>query len=335
LLLVGGHLVWRFTYYGVWMANPSYVKTGHGLAGVPRGLTYLFTGLSREMLILLIVPAVFAVVAARPGRNRTPGGGRLPAQWTLAAVVAGYLCFIVLMGGDSLYRVRFLAHLAPLLALLAIDGLRQGRISGAAGRWGMLAATCAVAAGLVLPLASDTFSSGGSLSTIRMVEGRWEELGRSLEARSPAELLLATNVAGKLPYFARRRTLDMYGLNDAHIARAEAVGLGTGIPAHERADPQYVLRREPDLIFAAVLDMLSPQEFTNPRRVAELMESSGMSLYTSLVRSPEFLRAYRPGYVAGAPKTWFNVFVRRGGAGERIDAEFIRILDWNPSLGPR
>ena len=255
-LLVGGHLVWRFAYYGAWLANPTYVKTGHGLAGVPRGLAYAIGGLTVEMLILLYVPAAFAVVAARPGRSSTPGGGRLPAQWTLAAIVAGYLCFIILLGGDSLYKQRFGAHLAPLLALLAIDGLRRGRIAGSAGHRGILAATCAVAAGLVLPITWYTFHRGSSLSTVRQIEDRWVELGRSLEARSPTELLLATNVAGKLPYFSRRPTLDMYGLTDAHIARVEAVGLGTGIPTHERADPAYVLRREPDLIFAAVLDNL-------------------------------------------------------------------------------
>ena len=54
--------------------------------------------------------------------------------------------------------------------------------------------------------------------------------------------------AGIIPYYSDLPTLDMWGLNDAHIAQAPSEDFGTGRAGHERNDYAYVLDQQPLLI---------------------------------------------------------------------------------------
>ena len=52
-------------------------------------------------------------------------------------------------------------------------------------------------------------------------------VGQLLDAALPADAVIAIHSAGIVPFYARRTTVDMWGINDAHIARA-AVEMGEG-----------------------------------------------------------------------------------------------------------
>ena len=64
--------------------------------------------------------------------------------------------------------------------------------------------------------------------------------------------LVAVDAAGAIPYFSHFRSIDMLGLNDAHIARVHDESFGRGVQGHELGDGAYVLSREPDVIVAGV-----------------------------------------------------------------------------------
>lgn len=89
------------------------------------------------------------------------------------------------------------------------------------------------------------------------------EAGLRLRALVPADRWLAVHAAGILPYYAELPTIDMWGLNDAHIARAPVEGLGSGIAGHERADYAYVLGRRPALILTE-RDLITPVQVELP-----------------------------------------------------------------------
>jgi hypothetical protein len=59
---------------------------------------------------------------------------------------------------------------------------------------------------------------------------------------------LATDAAGILPYYSKLRTIDILGLADPVIAHREVPNLGTGVAGHEKADPEYVVSRQPEYI---------------------------------------------------------------------------------------
>jgi hypothetical protein len=119
-----------------------------------------------------------------------------------------------------------------------------------------------------------------------MLVGVW------LGANVPPDAVLATNTAGSVPYYSRLRTIDMLGLNDAHIAHREVDDLGAGWVGHEKRDGAYVLSRRPDYVmFASSLGSIQPA-FPSDRE-----------LYTD----PLFHRLYEPRVydleIGGAPLT--------------------------------
>ncbi len=79
-------------------------------------------------------------------------------------------------------------------------------------------------------------------------------IGRTLRSAFEAsDPLLAVDAAGAIPYYSGFRSLDMLGLNDAHIGRQRHESFGEGVQGHELGDGAYVLSREPDLIVSGTL----------------------------------------------------------------------------------
>jgi len=214
------HLVFRLAYYGDIVPNTFHAKVG----GLPfiRGLAYLADS----------AWAAFPLaVAAAWGLRRLPVTPTLRAA---AAVLAFQVAFVIAVGGDFKGTGRFLIPVLPAAALLAQEACWRRR-----GPLGILALAWALPGFSAMADFADRFAgelvrrraAGAFLSTV-VAPDRW----------------IAVHAAGVLPYYAERPTLDMWGLNDDHIARAEVDDLGEGTAGHERHDYDYVLERAPWLI---------------------------------------------------------------------------------------
>ena len=57
--------------------------------------------------------------------------------------------------------------------------------------------------------------------------------------------IIAVGPAGKIPYYSELYTVDMWGLNNEHIARTESKRLQAG---HKKFDFNYVLSFNPEFI---------------------------------------------------------------------------------------
>jgi hypothetical protein len=80
---------------------------------------------------------------------------------------------------------------------------------------------------------------------IQYLEGNIK-LGRHLATTRSPNTVIAVPSAGAIPFYSRLPTIDMYGLNDAHIAR---VAFPERVPGRMmKWDNAYVLSRNPDLI---------------------------------------------------------------------------------------
>jgi hypothetical protein len=224
-----GLTAWRLHTYGYPLPNTFYAKTGG--APLARGATYLLAHAVSH-------PALWGLALARALAGR-------PSRWTLpaAALVLGQLAYVLAVGGDFKPTGRFLIPVALPAAVLAAEsaaGLVRAR--SAAVRWGGLVA---IAAALLV----GTFRMAGQVRgwaqyrhedfMARRVVG--EFLGRSF----PADTLIAIHSAGCIPHYSGLPTIDMWGLTDAHIARAPVPEMGTGMAGHERGDPEYVFGRQP------------------------------------------------------------------------------------------
>jgi hypothetical protein len=78
--------------------------------------------------------------------------------------------------------------------------------------------------------------------------GRYREVGIWIRNNTDPAIWMSTSVAGAMPFYAERSTIDGYGLTDAYIAHKPVAKLGTGRPGHEKTDPDYVLGRRPEII---------------------------------------------------------------------------------------
>jgi hypothetical protein len=72
------------------------------------------------------------------------------------------------------------------------------------------------------------------------------KLGRHLAATLAPGTWIAVASAGAIPYYSRLPAIDMYGLNDAHIARQPFPAGAAG--RLMKWDNAYVLARRPELI---------------------------------------------------------------------------------------
>jgi len=103
---------------------------------------------------------------------------------------------------------------------------------------------------------------------------------RFIATRYPADVLVAVNHAGALPYALPNPALDMAGLADRHIAREVEGGV------NRKFDALYVLSRKPSVV------VLNTR--TRPGTAGIWYHSGYWQGETELVMQPEFKARYRP-----------------------------------------
>jgi hypothetical protein len=303
VVLVGGQILWRLSYYGQLVPNTYFAKVDSTWASTWRGVLYLWDYL-RDEHVLYLLPLVLIGLWAAPRRN--------PMR-SLALILVAYFGFVVYAGGDGLYKYRFAAHVAPLLALALAGGV--ARIASFTPRAAAATLGLATLSVLVLlpPTRSDDFFMGMPLDRMRAGEHRWGAVGTWIEHNSPPDTFIATNVAGRLPFLSRRRALDMLGLCDPVVARTPTDHAGTGYAGHERAAPGYVLESRPDLIYVSVLDALPFQAFAHSPSLVPFLSRTDLRGYTPMLEMPGFRRDYAPARVAVGEDAWANLLVLREG----------------------
>ncbi len=235
------HFVWRFLYYGSWLPNTYYVKTGGGPEMWRQGLVGLVGFASRPSHLLWLLAAVFGAVAAILWKQQRR------SVLLLGGVTILHLLYVVQVGDDGLYVHRFFVPvLAPLAFLFGLSflGDSEGRVrSRVLSVLGIL--VCLVSA--PLSLATLRFQAVPLMVSkgLPYDEGN-VKLGRHLAENRPEDTEIAVSAAGALAYYSRLPTIDMYGLNDHHIAR-QPFPRARGARMM-KFDNEYVLSRKPDLI---------------------------------------------------------------------------------------
>jgi arabinofuranosyltransferase len=170
----------------------------------------------------------------------------------LFAFMALYLLYIVKAGGDNSSAFpywRHILHLMPLLSVLLAAG-----IVAVIPRWRILRYVI-LAASLVVINRNILYAENARMLndarqgiehypslTLAPHNPYFEWLGRLVEP----DTVVATSMAGELPFVADAEYIDMLGLNDryiAHYGHLDPYG-----PVDSKTDMTYVLERRPDII---------------------------------------------------------------------------------------
>ena len=241
-----GQIGFRLAYYGDWVPNTARAKLAFSWPRLQGGLAYVGVGLAR--LSPLVVLASVAIVGAFIAGERR---GRATVLTTMAGT---WLVYLVIIGGDIFPAWRRLVMAAVVAAFLAADGL-EWFVARFDRHRRAFAAAVAASLGLL------AFLQATDAENDRARTERWEWDGQVLgtllrAAFGPRQPLLATDLAGCIPYFSGLPTIDMLGLNDRWLTRPPA-DFGTGQIGHELGDGTYVLDRQPDLVgFTEVMGAL-------------------------------------------------------------------------------
>ena len=234
-----GQLGFRLAYYGDWVPNTARAKVALATARVEGGVMCVAD--AGHASYALWVPAMLALYVAWRDPRRRPRIG------LTFACLAAWTAYSATVACEP-YGFRMLIPCYVLLAFLVaetFDWLQAQRHHAGAAAW-------IAAFGL---LAWFAYAQQTEPSIVLAQQERppatfkGATIGNTLrDAFHDRDPLLAVDAAGAIPFFSGFRSLDMLGLNDAHIARRRSDSFGDGTQGHELGDGAYVLSRAPDLI---------------------------------------------------------------------------------------
>ncbi len=234
-VLYGTYFLWRWHFYGYLLPNTFYVKAGgFGFTLFRRGLLYLLlmTFIANPQLFLLGIAGFWWK------NNRVPKN-------TFRVVIAGYLFYLMLVGGDDFknFGIRFLLPLLPLIYFLGLMGITE-KFLNLKPSW-RIKTLIALAATWIMLLVGWSAPERNTYNTI--INLHWIDLAQWVQIYAQPDDTLAVDAAGTLPFYTGLGTIDMLGLNDIHIAHLPKI-VGAGTAGHEKSDPAYVLAQKPTFI---------------------------------------------------------------------------------------
>jgi MFS family permease len=287
--VVGGHLLWRWGYYGDLLPVTYYAKTGNLLSRLRAGLFYLVEFLIGPGLFL----AAAYLVALRQHSQRLR---------YLLWLCGGYAAIVVWEGGDWMPGLRFWVPLLPFLYLILAEVLVTAfhRLTTLASpRQKVLAWVGFSSLGaLYLTLTVGYTAITWTYTSLR-ARG-YEEAHRTLAAwlreNAPPDANVALMDVGIIGYYSRLRIIDLTGLTEAHIAHAP------GAFQEKVYDPAYVLDQRPEYVVLVSTDEDLEPDFAIDRRIYQ---------------SPQFQDSYRFVFKlkhygnGGGPAYYLLLFERR------------------------
>lgn len=361
--IVGAHVLWRRAYYGDWLPNTFYAKTGGGQwwSLGAQYVAFWFVEYAGVLWIPLLVAAVIDRIRQR----------RADVPLLFAAAIGPHMLYLMSIGGDH-FEYRPLDVYFPLIYLLLGDGAAAIAANGRRARFA-LAYLSAVLIGVVaLPEASHAayprryivgfpgvhgrlsgehefltpesnpwlmrvplireyarlFNRLARATTRQFAAIRQEEHrlflatvipeGRTLarlvrEGRLPADLHVAIDSVGAIPYYSNLRTLDRLGLTDRHVARS-----GVRATDHDRMIAHDV-HATTEYAADAGVDVWAAHD------VHLLFAQSDPDVFRAAIRAAE-LPASAVRYVKFDPD---HLFVGIFPDGDRPSARIAR-LEWRP-----
>ncbi|MBX7256841.1 MAG: hypothetical protein K1Y02_10795 [Candidatus Hydrogenedentes bacterium] len=240
------YFAWRYAYFGMPLPNTFYAKVTVPLGErVVNGLRYVFTSVTGYANIrwadhgwaplrwLVFAPIILVPI--------TKGIDR--ARILVLGLVGGYLAFIVYSGGDWMPYNRFMAHIAPLLAVLTVVGINQG-VALTAGRFRLhrVAVNRLLLACTVVVIVASLYVPRSPFNNVTIVKSLietaqdpvfavrqarrafvglrpWGQVVGSWMTKNLAPgSMVSTELAGQLPYYTNLPFLDTLGLNDRAVA---------------------------------------------------------------------------------------------------------------------
>lgn len=255
------------SYYGYWLPNTYYAKSGAGLSNLGQGTQYVFNFLSWSVLFVVALAYILFFRFDKLGSSR----------WVLVLLLALWIGRVAIQGGDNMVGYRALLPIVPLLYVMVVKGL-----DGMSRRAVVFVAVVVSLYHIGVYNFGNIYGSSWNVHVTRQAE-QWRlahvermELALALKERVEPGGSIAVNAAGVLPYYSELKTIDMLGLNNEYLAhhgdRDRSMAYG-----HQVGDGEWVLEQKPDVILLGGAGSKKGDRFFGDAVIE---------------RSPEFVRNY-------------------------------------------
>lgn len=340
LVLVPFH-AFRMFYFGEWLPNTYYVKTGAstlvwlaGLEKLHEMFEFNYTG-----WLLVLAPAAFI------DRRHTL------EKLVVAAISLGFMVYLVKVGVDEMHWHRLYLPALPFLALLAGLGLRNIVlwVSGAVRHRAVPVVLFALAWSLVLWAAWANFKF--TYKEMNGFNGRGDlsgtyhpDMGKFITRHERAGGLVAFQDMGSTPYYAPDIAfLDFIGLVDRTVARARhSYGLHPFVATENYRNQkiydaemrEYFKARNPEwtILTSYVHQSMAEQvarDFDRDPRTDHLKHRRANSYQFDIERDPWFHENYVHVRTWARSATYYLSLYRRRDMWEKVPGEVV--LDEVPS----
>lgn len=254
----------KYIYYGQVIPNTFYAKGVTDFKmNILLGFKYLALCAGTRLYIFIFILFIPFIKAMKDFK-----------QSYLILILFVYLIYLFIVGGDWMYANRLFVPIAPLLYILSAIGIATAinKIANLNGVYqrniGKIAKVTAIMLSVILFVTTMTLLEYQELiikNENYKYELQWAMFGKWLKMNTSPKTIIAVGPAGKIPYYSELYTIDMWGLNNAYIAKTNSKRLQAG---HKKFDFEYVLSLNPEFIIAKAgfeeEDMPSRYEKFNP-----------------------------------------------------------------------
>ncbi len=221
VVLVGGWLIWKISYYGQILPNTFHAKVGIRMSMLRNGVTYVGRYLHAYLLWPFLASGVILWLL-KSRRLRHSAG-------VLTLLCLAWCLYVVLIGGDFM-EFRSLIPITPYLSILLAQiiyvqigtaWLRRGLTVAAlslAVLWGASLHHAVTFKGLTEDRALDSIQTLATCYDL-YPDRDWDRIGLALRsAIGAANPVVALHPVGAIPFISGITTVDMWGLNDRNVA---------------------------------------------------------------------------------------------------------------------
>jgi arabinofuranosyltransferase len=232
--------LWAASYYGEILPNTYYAKAAD-LWSWAVGFAYLraFAANSPQALLLGGLALLGIALAWRTAQREF-------GLFCLLALLL-FAVYVAKVGGDFMYY-RFAFEVYPLLVCAAAIGLQALARLGPRGGLAALALAGTAVAFSTTPPVLDKARGMQSMDEMNRYALLGGALGVRLRAVLPPDTIIATTLAGTVPYYSDLETIDQWGLSDRFVAHLPAAKI-TYRGHAKRAPTDYLRERGVNLEF--------------------------------------------------------------------------------------
>ena len=246
-ILFSAWCAWQISFYGHLLPNTFYLKIGSESAAVRYTNGLLFV--SQFLVKYLFLPALLLLLF------HVKKLWHRPVLGVIACVAAAWCLYVIYAGGDFM-EYRFMVVSVPLFAVLLMWAARESNRWHLGTGFVVLGFAAALAPAIPFNFAPESMHVHTRKQLVEQLSGERTDLegvGKLLGSvfRGDPTVRIAVGPAGAIPFYSGLPSVDMWGPNDAWVARYGKPG--TDYPGHYRlATVPYLLQRETTLIIGMV-----------------------------------------------------------------------------------